>query len=35
VNQNVEAVIHLAGYVLLLGLMIFFTFQDVSRLFGG
>ncbi|MBR2924217.1 MAG: site-2 protease family protein [Clostridia bacterium] len=35
VNQNVEAMIHLAGYVLLLGLMVFFTFQDVSRLFGG
>ena len=35
VNQNVEAMIHLAGYVLLLGLMLFFTFQDVRRLFGG
>ena len=35
VNQNVEAMIHLAGYALLLGLMVFFTFQDVRRLFGG
>ena len=28
-----EAVIHLCGYVLLFGLMIFFTFKDVLRLF--
>ena len=28
-----EAMIHLAGYVLLFGLMIFFTFNDVLRLF--
>ncbi len=35
VDQKIEAYIHLAGYVLLLGLMLFFTFQDVRRLFGG
>lgn len=28
-----EAMIHLCGYVLLIGLMIFFTFKDVMRLF--
>ena len=28
-----EAMVHLAGYVLLFGLMIFFTFKDVIRLF--
>ena len=28
-----EAMVHLAGYVLLFGLMIFFTFKDVMRLF--
>ena len=28
-----EAMIHLAGYALLIGLMIFFTFKDVARLF--
>ena len=28
-----EAMVHMAGYVLLLGLMIFFTFKDVIRLF--
>ena len=28
-----EAIIHLCGYVLLIGLMIFFTFKDVMRLF--
>ena len=33
VSQNVESMIHLAGYVLLLGLMIFFTFKDVLRIF--
>ncbi len=35
VDQKVEAIIHLAGYVLLLGLMLFFTFQDVGRLLRG
>ena len=33
VNQKVEAVIHLCGYALLLGLMLFFTFKDVLRIF--
>ena len=33
VSQNIEAMIHLAGYVLLLGLMAFFTFKDVLRIF--
>ena len=28
-----EAMVHLTGYVLLLGLMIFFTYKDVLRLF--
>lgn len=28
-----EAVVHLCGYVLLFGLMIFFTFKDIVRLF--
>lgn len=34
VNRQVEAYIHLGGYVLLLGLMIFFTFHDVINIFG-
>jgi len=29
-----EAVVHLVGMVLLFGLMIFFTFKDIMRLFG-
>ena len=29
-----EAMVHLCGYVLLFGLMIFFTFKDVLQLFG-
>lgn len=33
VSQKVESMIHLAGYVLLLGLMVFFTFKDVLRIF--
>jgi len=33
VSQNIESMIHLAGYVLLLGLMAFFTFKDVLRIF--
>lgn len=33
VNQKIEAIVHLCGYVLLLGLMLFLTFQDVRRLF--
>ncbi len=35
VSQKVESSIHLAGYALLMGLMIFFTFKDVGRIFGG
>jgi len=34
VDQRIEAYIHLAGYALLIGLMLFFTFQDIRRLFG-
>ena len=34
VNQKIEAGVHLCGYVLLFGVMIFFTFKDVLRLFG-
>lgn len=33
VEQKIESMIHLAGYALLLGLMMFFTFKDVLRLF--
>ena len=33
VEQKVEAMIHMAGYILLLGLMLYFTFKDVLRLF--
>lgn len=35
VEQKIEAMIHLAGYVLLFGLMIYFTFKDVLRIFQG
>lgn len=35
VEQKLEAAIHLAGYALLLGLMVFFTFKDVLRIFQG
>jgi regulator of sigma E protease len=35
VNRKVEAAIHMAGFVLLFGLMILFTFRDIGRLFGG
>lgn len=34
VSQRIESAIHLSGYVLLMGLMLFFTFRDVGRLFG-
>ena len=34
VSQRTEANVHLCGYALLLGLMLFFTFRDVTRLFG-
>lgn len=33
VNKNVEAYIHLAGLVILFGLIIFVTFNDILRLF--
>ena len=33
VEQKIEAMIHMAGYILLLGLMLYFTFKDVLRLF--
>ena len=33
VKQKTEAIIHMCGYALLFGLMIFFTFRDVVRLF--
>ena len=33
VSQKIESIIHLCGYALLLGLMLFFTFKDVLRLF--
>lgn len=35
VSQRIEAVVHLCGYVLLIGLMLFFTFKDVLRIFQG
>ncbi len=35
VNRKVEAAIHMAGFVLLFGLMLLFTFRDIGRLFGG
>ena len=34
VSQRIEASVHMCGYALLLGLMLFFTFKDVGRLFG-
>lgn len=34
INQRVESTVHLCGYALLFGLMIFFTFKDVLRIFG-
>ena len=34
VNRRVEAYIHLAGYVFLLGVLLFFTFRDVLNIFG-
>ncbi len=34
VNRKVEAYIHLAGYMLLLALMLYFTFHDVINIFG-
>ncbi len=34
VSQKVEAGVHLGGYVLLIGLMLFFTVKDIGRIFG-
>ena len=35
VSRKIETAVHLTGYALLIGLMVFFTFQDVGRLLGG
>jgi len=35
VNRRIESTVHLIGYALLLGLMVFFTFRDVGRILGG
>ena len=35
VSRKVENAVHLAGFALLMGLMLFFTFQDVGRIIGG
>ncbi|MFH1879855.1 MAG: M50 family metallopeptidase [Bacillota bacterium] len=35
VNRKLESAIHMAGFALLFGLMILFTFRDIRRLFGG
>ena len=34
VSQKVESIVHMCGYVFLFGVMIFFTFKDVLRIFG-
>ncbi|MBQ7455417.1 MAG: site-2 protease family protein [Clostridia bacterium] len=34
INRRVEAYIHLAGYIFLIGLMLLFTFRDVLNIFG-
>ena len=34
ISQRIESAVHLSGYALLLGLMLFFTFRDVGRIFG-
>ncbi|MDO4566567.1 MAG: RIP metalloprotease RseP [Oscillospiraceae bacterium] len=34
-NPKYEGIVHLVGFALLIGLMIFVTFNDVSRLFAG
>jgi len=34
VNQKVEGAIHFAGLMLLLGLFVFVTINDVTRIFG-
>ena len=35
INRKIEATVHLVGYALLLGLMVFFTFRDVGRIITG
>jgi regulator of sigma E protease len=35
VNRRVEGMIHFAGFVLLIGLMLVFTYQDIARLIAG
>ena len=35
INRKVENTVHLVGYALLLGLMLFFTFRDVGRIITG
>ncbi|MCE5342628.1 MAG: site-2 protease family protein [Eubacteriales bacterium] len=35
ISRKIEATVHLVGYALLLGLMVFFTFRDVSRIITG
>ena len=35
ISRRIESTVHLAGYALLLGLMIFFTFRDVGRIITG
>ena len=35
ISRKVENAVHLAGYALLLGLMLLFTFRDVGRIIGG
>ncbi len=35
INRKIEATVHLIGYALLLGLMVFFTFRDVGRIITG
>ena len=35
ISRKIESAVHLSGYVLLLGLMVFFTFRDVGRILGG
>jgi len=35
INRKIESTVHLVGYALLFGLMIFFTFKDVGRLITG
>lgn len=35
ISRRVEATVHLTGFALLIGLMLFFTFRDVGRILGG